>query len=43
MFEKFIPKFVKQYAKLGGDIRLAVSNYIEEVKAGEFPGEEHSF
>lgn len=43
MFEKFIPKFVKQYAKLSSGIREALSSYIREVKAGEFPGEEHSF
>jgi len=43
MFEKFVPKFVKQYAKLSNDIRSAISSYIKEVKAGEFPGEEHSF
>ncbi|MDI6892814.1 MAG: 3-methyl-2-oxobutanoate hydroxymethyltransferase [Actinomycetota bacterium] len=43
MFEKFVPKFVKQYAKLSNDIRSAISSYIKEVKAGEFPGEEHCF
>jgi 3-methyl-2-oxobutanoate hydroxymethyltransferase len=43
MFEKFIPQFVKQYAKLSNDIRSAISSYIKEVKAGEFPEEEHSF
>jgi 3-methyl-2-oxobutanoate hydroxymethyltransferase len=43
MFEKFVPKFVKQYAKLSNDIRSAISSYIREVKSGEFPGEEHSF
>lgn len=43
MFEKFVPKFVKQYAKLSDDIRSAISSYIKEVKSGEFPGEEHSF
>jgi len=43
MFEKFVPKFVKQYANLSGDIRAAIEKYIKEVKFGEFPGEEHSF
>jgi len=43
MFEKFVPKFVKQYANLSGDIRAAIEKYIKEVKSGEFPGEEHSF
>ncbi|MCP4238224.1 MAG: 3-methyl-2-oxobutanoate hydroxymethyltransferase, partial [Aestuariibacter sp.] len=26
-----------------GDLREAVSRYIEQVQAGEFPGPEHSF
>ncbi len=43
MFERFVPKFVKQYAKLGSEIRSAVETFIEEVRTGEFPGEEHSF
>jgi len=43
MFEKFVPKFVKQYANLSGDIRAAIDNYVKEVKSGAFPGEEHSF
>lgn len=37
------PKFVKKYARLGEQITQAVNNYIAEVKAGEFPGQEHSF
>lgn len=43
MFERFVPKFVKQYATLGSDMRSAIKSYIEEVKTGEFPGEEQSF
>lgn len=43
MFEKFTPKFVKKYAELSGEITAAVGRYIDEVKAGTFPGEEHSF
>ena len=43
MFEKFVPKFVKQYASLNSEIRSAIGDYIKEVKSGEFPGEEHSF
>jgi 3-methyl-2-oxobutanoate hydroxymethyltransferase len=41
--EKYAPKFVKRYADLAGIIRDGVDSYIREVKAGEFPGEEHSF
>ncbi|MBN2644610.1 MAG: 3-methyl-2-oxobutanoate hydroxymethyltransferase [Desulfuromonadaceae bacterium] len=41
--EKYSPKFVKVYADLAPLIKDAVSRYIEEVKNGSFPGEEHSF
>ena len=39
----FKPKFVKRYAELGGSIAEAVGAYVHEVRAGAFPGEEHSF
>ncbi|ASJ13999.1 3-methyl-2-oxobutanoate hydroxymethyltransferase [Thermococcus radiotolerans] len=35
------PPFVKKYADIGGMIRLALENYREEVKSGEFPAREH--
>jgi len=35
------PPFAKRYVDLGGMIRLALENYREEVKVGEFPREEH--
>jgi 3-methyl-2-oxobutanoate hydroxymethyltransferase len=41
--EKYSPKFVKQYADAAALISGAVEEYIREVKAGVFPGEEHSF
>lgn len=43
MYERFLPKFVKKYANLNESIRVAVRQYIEEVKAGTFPDKEHSF
>lgn len=43
MFDNFIPKFVKQYASIGLDIKTAIKSYIEEVERGEFPQEEHTF
>lgn len=41
--EKYSPKFVKVYADLAPLIRQGVESYIEEVRAGTFPGDEHSF
>jgi 3-methyl-2-oxobutanoate hydroxymethyltransferase len=43
LFDRFTPKFVKQYAKLSGLIRDALKQYKEEVENGAFPGPEHSF
>lgn len=39
----YMPKFSKNYLSETGDLRKAVSLYIEEVKNGQFPGPEHSF
>lgn len=36
-------KMVKTYADIGTTIRNAISSYVNEVKAGEFPAEEHTF
>lgn len=43
MFDRFVPKFVKQYANLNGLIMEALQTYAIEVDGGEFPGPEHSF
>ena len=43
MFTKFVPKFVKQYANLAGDIKGAVENYNKDVKEGKFPEKKHSY
>jgi len=43
LFDRFLPRFVKQYARLGQEMREAVSSYKQEVEAGTFPGAEHSF
>ncbi len=42
MNEGFTPKFLKQFAGLGGLVRQSVETYAEEVRAGEFPAEAHS-
>ena len=36
-------KFVKNYMREGGTIQAAVELFVKEVKAGTFPGPEHSF
>ncbi|TLM67226.1 MAG: 3-methyl-2-oxobutanoate hydroxymethyltransferase [Deltaproteobacteria bacterium] len=41
--EKYSPKFVKRYADISATVRTGIDDYIREVKAGVFPGEEHSF
>lgn len=41
--EKYSPKFVKRFADVSGSIRQGMDDYIREVKAGTFPGKEHSF
>ena len=38
----FNPKFLKRYADLRGEVLEAVSRYAEDVRAGDYPGEEHS-
>jgi len=43
LFDRFVPKFVKQYAQLSGPIAAALAAYRQEVTSGCFPGPEHSF
>ncbi|MCK9461162.1 MAG: 3-methyl-2-oxobutanoate hydroxymethyltransferase [Proteobacteria bacterium] len=40
--EGFSPRFLKKYASLGAIIREAARTYSDEVRAGAFPGPEHS-
>jgi 3-methyl-2-oxobutanoate hydroxymethyltransferase len=40
--EGFAPRFLKKYAALGPEIRTAVERYAAEVRAGDFPAQEHS-
>ena len=43
MFGDFKPKFVKQFGEIGTMMKEAFQRYIEEVKSGVFPAEEHTF
>lgn len=43
MFPDFKPKFVKHFADVGSVMQSGFQAYMEEVKAGSFPAEEHTF
>ena len=43
LFTAFKPKFVKRYAHLGEDAEKAIAEYAKEVRARDFPAEEHLF
>lgn len=42
MNDGFQPKFLKTFESLGDRIRGAIGQYVDEVKAGAFPGPEHT-
>ena len=39
----YMPKFSKNYLAQTGSLQDAVTQYIDEVKSGVFPGPEHTF
>lgn len=43
LFDKFQPKFVKQYANIGAQIGEALGQYRQEVAERAFPAEIHTF
>lgn len=43
LFDRFTPKFVKQYANLKDEALKAVKEYKKEVESGKFPSEKQSF
>lgn len=43
MFSDYTPKFVKRFANVGEIMTEAFKAYDSEVKAGTFPGKEHSY
>ena len=43
LFDKFVPKFVKQYAQIFPAIIEALETYRDEVISGAFPGPEHGY
>lgn len=40
---EFKPRFLRQYADLGTTIKDAVTNYVKDVKAKDFPNEKESY
>jgi len=43
LFTDFVPKHAKQYARLNQTVTTAVTDYIAEVKAGDFPTLKQSY
>jgi 3-methyl-2-oxobutanoate hydroxymethyltransferase len=43
MFEELHPRFVKQYAEVGSEIRRAAAEYCREVRSGVFPAAGQGF
>ena len=41
--EGFRPRFLRHYAQLGEEVRRAARGFTEDVRAGRYPGAEHSF
>jgi len=41
--EGHLPRFVKRYANLSGEIRDALAEYAREVRAGSFPEKQHTY
>lgn len=43
LFDRFVPRFVKQYSQVGEIMLDSFRQFKEEVEKGIFPGEQHSF
>lgn len=43
LFEAFTPKFVKKYANLAAEEIRAFKEYVEDVKTGQFPTDDHVY
>ncbi|HEW81262.1 MAG TPA: 3-methyl-2-oxobutanoate hydroxymethyltransferase, partial [Nitrospirae bacterium] len=43
LFERFLPKFAKQYTNLKTEALNAIITYREEIEKGVFPSEDESF
>ena len=43
LFDRFVPKFVKQYANIRQQMEAALQQYRHEVETGQFPGPTHVY
>lgn len=43
LFQAFTPKFVKRYGNVADEYRKVFAAYIDDVRKGTFPGEEHVY
>jgi 3-methyl-2-oxobutanoate hydroxymethyltransferase len=39
----YVPRFVKKYADLAGEVTRAVSQFRDDVRGGKFPADEHGY
>jgi 3-methyl-2-oxobutanoate hydroxymethyltransferase len=43
LFEKFVPRFVKQYKSLASEILAGFDAFTDEIRSGDYPGPEHCY
>lgn len=43
LFERFTPKFVKQYKNLAPEMSAGFAAFVDDVRSGAYPAPEHSF
>lgn len=43
LYSDFVPKFAKQFRRLGEEMKGGFRDYVKEVKEGTFPAKEHTF
>jgi 3-methyl-2-oxobutanoate hydroxymethyltransferase len=43
LFDRFMPRFVKQYAQVGQLVLQSLQAFAEDVHSGQFPSEEHTY
>jgi len=41
--DRFVPKFVRRYADIGGDSTDALEQFVADVRSGAFPNDDESY